>query len=496
MAMQKWKQKLLVLCVLAAVTLSSIVIYSFYIETQIRETSTYELLATYEQVNKTFRMFASRNWNVLNEWGKQLSALETETEVRRELNHYAKEERTWKYSSMYLFNEEGQIYWAMEKAAGSSDLLAEYFTGMYQTDGPIVTSYRLSNSVRKVVFAVPTDPIVMEGVEYTAIAVSYDNDTLEELVGGKPYEGHSDCYVIRPNGDIVLSEEEKSEIEAIMDNLFDYIEQYGKVDAQELSAARQDVQDGQTGRMNFWFDGEDYYMVYQPVGIQGFSLVGVVPCKVVDAGMIRIRNATMFLLVLLAGSALLVIIWLLRMEYAERIQEKEGKLQEESAHRAKMETLAHTDNLTGLHNERFFNSFLEQKKTRPEAFALFYLDLDEFKQVNDTYGHDMGNQLLREVAHRLRECVRSNSTDVICRIGGDEFAIICRGYLDKELCRERAMQIEQSICRPYQLAGKTIRIGVSCGYAIYPLDGLDVDDIRIRADQRMYENKMAARAER
>lgn len=490
--MQKWKQKLLILGTLAVVTLGSVIAYALYVQTQFETISTYELAVTYEQVNKTFRMFADRNWNVLGEWGKQLVDLETESEVRRELEHYAGEKRTWDYSSLYLFNEQGQIYWVMEAATGESDLLPETFSELYQTGKPVITSYRLSDSTRKVVFAVPTEPLLLEGVEYTAIAVSYDNDTLEELVGGKPYKGRSDCYVVRPNGDVVLSEEEKSEIEAVMDNLFDYIEQHCKVKAQDLAQARQQVQQGQSGSMNFWFEGEDYYMVYQPVGIQEFTIVGVVPCEVVESGMRQIQNLTMRVMLLLACGVLFVIVWILRLEYAERIRTKEGELKEAANHRKKMEALANTDNLTGLYNERFFNSFLEKRKMAPEPFALFYLDLDKFKQVNDTYGHDVGNQLLRMVAQRLRECVRSDTTDHICRIGGDEFAIICQGLVDDNICKERVLRMERRIKEPYWIEGKDVYVGVSCGYAVYPADGR-VDEIRIRADQRMYEKKSASK---
>ena len=102
------------------------------------------------------------------------------------------------------------------------------------------------------------------------------------------------------------------------------------------------------------------------------------------------------------------------------LAEQEEAFHRESTERQKMEDLANTDGLTGLSNERFFNATLQKKEKAGEPFALFYLDLDSFKPVNDTYGHDVGDQLLKAVSRRLRTCVRS--TDYAFRIGGDEFA--------------------------------------------------------------------------
>lgn len=87
-----------------------------------------------------------------------------------------------------------------------------------------------------------------------------------------------------------------------------------------------------------------------------------------------------------------------------------------------LENLANTDGLTGLYNERYFNSILHKKELQKLPFILFYLDLDHFKSVNDTYGHDMGDKLLKEAANRLQSCIRSN--DYAFRIGGDEFSLV------------------------------------------------------------------------
>ena len=152
-----------------------------------------------------------------------------------------------------------------------------------------------------------------------------------------------------------------------------------------------------------------------------------------------------------------------------------------------MEGLANTDGLTGLFNERCFNRTLKEKEEKEQPFALFYLDLDKFKPVNDTYGHDMGDLLLKAVADRLRGCIQS--TDLAFRIGGDEFALIVNGTLDDAWCEEQVEKIKSVIRQPYVLAQKTIEVGTSCGFAVYPADSADVRTIRILADHRMYQDK-------
>lgn len=155
--------------------------------------------------------------------------------------------------------------------------------------------------------------------------------------------------------------------------------------------------------------------------------------------------------------------------------------------RYELENLANTDGLTGLFNERCFSSALRKNEERKLPFTLYYLDLDHFKPVNDTYGHDMGDKLLKEVAGRLMNCIRNR--DFAFRIGGDEFAVILNADMDSSLCETKKKQIVQAIVAPYEIDNITLQIGVSCGYAVYPKESDDTSQIRIIADRRMYVEK-------
>ena len=154
--------------------------------------------------------------------------------------------------------------------------------------------------------------------------------------------------------------------------------------------------------------------------------------------------------------------------------------------KVELENMANTDSLTGLFNERYFSRVLSICETKKLPFVLYYLDLDRFKPVNDTYGHLMGDRLLKEIAARLLRCIRSR--DYAFRIGGDEFALIVSADMDEEQRARMAERIQTTLSAPVVLDGKELSVGVSCGCACYPEDG-GASQVRITADSRMYETK-------
>ena len=484
--MRKNKEKVFLSTALVLLMTVSIFFYALYIRQQIYYEGTRAMLETYEQVNKTFTMFAQRNWNVLTDWGgylRKMAAPETATQWK----DFEEEKKTWNYSDFYMANENGD-YWTVDGREGlGSENIQAVFTALQVAGEPIVSSYTATSGIRKVVFAVPVEPITMSGVTYTSLAVSYDNDTIEEMIGGRAYGGRSDCYIIHPNGDIMLSEEPKSEITAWMENLFDYLETNTEVNETRLREMQEQTLQGGSGSVPYRFKGRNYYLVYQPVGFQDLTIVGIVERNVVDAGMRKVQCVTIFLLAFLALAVVAALVRSIKTDLRFVLAEQEEAFHRESTERQKMEDLANTDGLTDLSNERFFNATLQKKEKAGEPFALFYLDLDSFKPVNDTYGHDVGDQLLKAVSCRLRTCVRS--TDYAFRIGGDEFALIVNGALSEEFCAKRTERIKNVLTQPFVINGQELHIGTSCGSALYPADSTEVKDIRILADQRMYEDK-------
>ncbi len=156
---------------------------------------------------------------------------------------------------------------------------------------------------------------------------------------------------------------------------------------------------------------------------------------------------------------------------------------------------ANFDSLTGLANRRMFQDRLEQeiKKSHRAGLklALMILDLDRFKEVNDTLGHDQGDLLLKEAAQRLNSCVRE--ADTVARLGGDEFAIILGELKDVDCVERIALSILQKLAEPFQLGDQVVYLSTSIGITFYPEDATGFDELLKNADQAMYAAKRQGR---
>ncbi len=179
------------------------------------------------------------------------------------------------------------------------------------------------------------------------------------------------------------------------------------------------------------------------------------------------------------------------IEWMNGLLTKVMLVSEDSSQKHALEVLANTDSLTGLFNARNLSATLKLLHGKP--FVLFYLDLDGFKLVNDTCGHDVGDLLLKAVADRLAVCVRPD--DKVFRVGGDEFCIVVAGTPSQEDCLAIVERVKEAVSAPYLLATRELRVTTSCGWAKCPADSASPEEIRILADHRMYEDKVAMHAD-
>lgn len=621
---KKWKY-FLISAALLAIIFVSIERYNNYIGQKFYQESTQGLLSTYEQLDKTFLMFAQRNWNALEDWGSYLNyCLEEqdkkEQDTQEDWSDFVNNRKNWQYSDFYVFNEDSE-YWTIDGRRGTADHVKEAFEDLYEENAPIVSSYVASDGETKILFAVPSDPIELNDVTYAALAVTYDNSVVKKLIGDGVYNNKSDCYIVDSDGTVIMSLEPETQFAEDFDNIFDFIQDktqsYNK---QYLEHMKKNVPVKGTGSVSFKYQKSEYYLVYQPVGIKDWSIVGVVEKSVVDSGMRTVQGTTIALLSMMAICIMIGVVILmkqranaqLKKEEDERIkaekkkefsdqlfwgisqivdcfaicdlknnsyeyEEKRGEylypkkgaydqfikeisdqytiltdgenskftnmlsaehvrqmikgqkdsycleyyardksrfyimnvipvewegdtltkimlVSQDMGQQHELENLANTDALTGLFNKRYFEKMMEIRDEKKKPYALFYMDLDLFKPVNDTYGHEMGDKVLKEVAKRLLMCIRSN--DYAFRIGGDEFMLILKGKLDAQICEKRIERIKKLIGEPYEFDGYTIKIGISCGSAVYPDDADCAADIQKIADKRMYEDKEINHAQR
>lgn len=158
--------------------------------------------------------------------------------------------------------------------------------------------------------------------------------------------------------------------------------------------------------------------------------------------------------------------------------------------------LANHDALTGLPNRMLLLDRLEQLLARmlrqEKHLAVMFLDLDDFKQVNDTYGHEVGDQLLKLVAERLRAAVRVD--DTVARLCGDEFIILIEGVENKEAQEAVSQKIQQNLSDGFLIEGQLFRVRTSIGIAMFPEDGDNPEALLKQADMRMYADKRARSA--
>jgi len=160
-----------------------------------------------------------------------------------------------------------------------------------------------------------------------------------------------------------------------------------------------------------------------------------------------------------------------------------------------MESLALHDALTGLPNRRLLMDRLSlaiaHAHRNKRTMAVMYLDLDGFKQVNDTLGHDVGDKLLNMVAARLAAAVRQE--DTVARLGGDEFVIALWELIHAEGLVKLVSKVIQAVSQPYVIDGHTVSVTTSVGVSIYPTHGEDADTLMKNADLALYEAKRAGK---
>ena len=156
---------------------------------------------------------------------------------------------------------------------------------------------------------------------------------------------------------------------------------------------------------------------------------------------------------------------------------------------------ANFDMLTHLPNRRMFRDRLEQELLKSQrarlSLALLFIDLDQFKEVNDTLGHDMGDMLLKEAARRITECVRTS--DTVARLGGDEFTVVLSELPDNSHVERIAQDIIARLAEPFQLRDELVYISASVGITMYPDDADNLEQLLKNADQAMYVAKNQGR---
>ncbi|WP_366145918.1 diguanylate cyclase [Acidovorax sp.] len=178
-----------------------------------------------------------------------------------------------------------------------------------------------------------------------------------------------------------------------------------------------------------------------------------------------------------------------------RAQAAKAQAQETLRERDLMHSLAHSDPLTGLSNRRGLQHALHAallKCTPQHMVAVYLMDLDGFKPINDSYGHDVGDHLLVAVGQRLQASVR-HQTDLVARLGGDEFIVIACELASTEQAEDLGRSLIKAFEHSFALDQHTVTVGLTIGYALAPLDGSDAQALLRQADAAMYAGKQSGK---
>ena len=230
--------------------------------------------------------------------------------------------------------------------------------------------------------------------------------------------------------------------------------------------------------------------------LYGFPLAVVVGLSRDEQLAAAVAHAKHYSSIALTGNLLLLVILgvLWRMSY-KLAQSRHREVEARIAHAEEVEYLAFHDGLTGLPNRSLFTKLLQQGISQAQRhdrkLAVLFLDLDRFKIVNDTLGHEAGDTLLKEVAVRLNGCLRES--DTVARLGGDEFVVLLPELTDETHYATVARKMIHAVAKPVRLKDEDFRVTVSIGIAVFPTDGQDQETLTKHADVAMYHAKQQGR---
>jgi diguanylate cyclase (GGDEF)-like protein len=215
-----------------------------------------------------------------------------------------------------------------------------------------------------------------------------------------------------------------------------------------------------------------------------------------DNNPIQLGLSVAVITLLVIGSSVSAALADKKLQHKERdLRRVNALLSELDQARASLQQVAHFDALTNLLNRRGFNQIFAEKvaeKTRSQGMmAVIFLDIDHFKRINDSLGHDAGDQLLKVLAANIKGSIRSHE-DVVARFGGDEFCILINIH-HRDEARHLAQRIMQQMKEPIELAGRRMVMTTSIGISLFPEDGQTCEELLKTADLALYQSKEAGR---
>ena len=325
------------------------------------------------------------------------------------------------------------------------------------------------NSISKVLFDEEegTDsiiigvPVVREGKFRGAICLEYSTMELGRILNGKDTSGMGAVLVFSRKGRMVASYEGMEKFPT----MFDMLETMEYDDKTQVDVMKSNVQKGKSGVLTYHNKGKLRMLYYEPAGISDWTICTLAVAELYEGTLYSLKSETFLLMAKGVLITILLLVLGLRFFKIHRNEKKENT----------------KDALTGSMNRKCFQRILEKDLKRNRKYhACFFLDVDDFKGINDTYGHQKGDEVLIYIAKQLERNLRDK--DVVSRYGGDEFTCLIYGITDKEKIQEIAGRILREVTQ-------TVHINISIGITLIQ-KGDSYEQVIERADSALYEAKI------
>lgn len=324
-------------------------------------------------------------------------------------------------------------------------------------------------------------PVMIDGKFMGAVVAKADVPNLTYLI--KQF----DAFVADSNGVIILAHEKSMEMTALPDSTVATLSEQEKFSRYRRSAFP-------VLKIESWldhrfpslmrFDSETVPQILSAKDMPEYGVQIYVEHEMPEMASLR-RNHFWFTLLLQAFGSLIILAAMGSLLYLRTIKQSKELLWRR----------ANFDTLTDLPNRDMLRDRLSQEFKKADRsslpVALLLIDLDQFKEVNDTLGHEMGDLLLQEAARRIVACVRAS--DTVARLGGDEFAVVLPQLADATHARNIAQKIISKLAEPFDLRGEVAYVTASLGITLYPMDAPDIEGMLRNVDQAMYVAKNEGR---
>ena len=329
----------------------------------------------------------------------------------------------------------------------------------------------------KVILAVP---IYKDGEVTGVLGASYNVGALNQMLFDDIYDGIGFSMIIDTSGRIISCDSGASYRKInINDNVYDFYIKSGEVAEGTMAQAKTNIKKQKSGILVLKNESDVRYLAYEPLHINNWMLCYMVPQKKAQEGFQFIRSREMLLFAIIGVGVITFLILIFQRSF---IRQK------------KMREIASRDGLTQLYNkvgtERLIKEWLHSDSSKAGGVFMM-MDVDYFKQINDTYGHAVGDRVLYKVGHLLKSSFREN--DIVGRIGGDEFLIFMEGVTSEQFAVRRMENLQQYLRElPIEeLEGHVLTC--SMGAAFAPKDGTTFEELYKHADEALYVTKRNGR---